>query len=65
MMPPKTRRRVPHSKRAAHLLAQAERARKQAASCGASLEAELWQLHAELCERQLQVKPPRGKNRSA
>jgi hypothetical protein len=45
------RRRVSKGNKAAHLNVQAERARKLAFECGSPLIAELFEIHAALCER--------------
>jgi hypothetical protein len=37
--------------KAAHLLSQAERARKMAAQCGSIMVADLFEVHAQMCER--------------
>jgi hypothetical protein len=41
-----------------HLISQADRARKLAAGCGSSLIAELFILHAQLCEENARKTPP-------
>lgn len=45
-----------------HLISQADRARKLAAGCGSPIVAELFMLHAQLCEENAKKTPP---NRSS
>jgi len=47
---PRGRKRI-RGDRIRHLNIQADRARKMASTCGSSLIADLFELHAALCER--------------
>ena len=49
----KKRQRAPN--KVVHLYTQAERARKLATKCGSPLVAELFELHAEVCDRNAQL----------
>jgi hypothetical protein len=49
-MPRRRERAIGHDK-LAQLISQAERARQMAAECGSSLVAELFEVHARMCER--------------
>jgi hypothetical protein len=49
-MPRRRERAIGHDK-LAQLISQAERARRMAAECGSSLVAELFEVHARMCER--------------
>jgi hypothetical protein len=50
------KRRLPEKPdEVAHLLTQAERARRMASECGSQLVADLFEMHAQLCERNAQM----------
>lgn len=53
------RRSIRKADKPTHLLSQAERARKLASECGSQLVAELFEMHAALCERNALLRPPR------
>ena len=59
-MQPRGRKRI-GGDRIRHLNIQAERARKMASTCGSPILAELFELHAALCERnaEARLKPKR------
>ena len=62
-MPNKGKRRVVRkSGKVEHLYSQAERARKLASECGSQLVADLFEIHAELCERQCPEAPTKAAN---
>jgi len=44
-------RRPANGDKVAELIAQAQRARRMAADCGSSMIAELFEVHADMCER--------------
>lgn len=48
--------RLKRADKVVHLYTQADRARKMAADCGSQLVAELFELHASLCERNAQTR---------
>jgi hypothetical protein len=50
-------RRTRRSERVSRLHAQADRARKMAVECGSALIADLFEVHAQMCERNAKAPP--------
>ncbi|MGE4249032.1 MAG: hypothetical protein AB7F09_06565 [Parvibaculaceae bacterium] len=53
---------VRKSQKVTHLYTQAERARKLAGECGSRLVADLYELHANICEQNARLKRPRRRS---
>ena len=53
------KRRMRRGEKGARLSLQVERARKMAAECGSPMLAELFELHAQICERNAKVQKAR------
>jgi hypothetical protein len=50
-MPGNGKRPARPANKVVHLYSQADRARRMAAECGSALVADLFELHAQICER--------------
>ena len=54
------KRNTPNDK-VSHLRSQADRARRLAAVCGSPSVAELWEMHAVLCDQKAELRQRRGR----
>jgi hypothetical protein len=58
---PGRKRRAGHPDKVVHLYSQADRARRMAVECGSALVADLFEIHAQMCERNAKMRRPRRK----